>query len=175
MTRSLLSHVSSQDRNVVRLFKDTPGRKIGALALELGLRVIEEDGRPDEFAGQLEHEPIYGTPSGWVIKVNENHPETRKRFTVAHELGHYFLHKENFGRQLFDDYAKRHSEMDWLYTNEERLFEREANIFAAWLLVDDHALAKQIRVLGRDARKLAAKFWVSERMMEFRLMRLGGT
>lgn len=28
-----------------------------------------------------------------VIVVNEHHHENRKRFSVAHELGHYFLHR----------------------------------------------------------------------------------
>ena len=30
----------------------------------------------------------------FAILVNKNNVKTRQRFTIAHELGHYFLHKE---------------------------------------------------------------------------------
>ncbi len=36
-----------------------------------------------------------------IIGVNARHAATRQRFTVAHELGHYILHKH--GRELFVD------------------------------------------------------------------------
>ena len=46
--------------------------------------------------------------SGYIIResgddfqifYNGNHPETRQRFTVAHELAHYLLHKPELSRE----------------------------------------------------------------------------
>lgn len=31
----------------------------------------------------------------WEIIVNQNHKPVRQRFTIAHELAHFFLHKDS--------------------------------------------------------------------------------
>ncbi len=65
------------------------------------------------------------------ITIPENEPETRKKFTIAHELGHLFLHMQFL------------SEEKWLNTPMGCLYNRsgsnseeyEANEFAAALLM----------------------------------------
>lgn len=70
----------------------------------------------------------------------------RTRFTIAHELGHVALH----GEELVDLFTRPEPE------HHARL-EREANRFAAHLLVPDAAL-KRLRL---DATALARRFGVS--------------
>lgn len=51
---------------------------------------------------KVEYVPMDQTQSGelfcengiWVIRINQKHNKKRQRFTLAHELGHYILHKE---------------------------------------------------------------------------------
>lgn len=66
---------------------------------------------------------IEGLNTNKAIIVNSNDSDQRKRFTVAHELGHYFLEGESktcFGHRDVGDYSPR---------------ERDANSFASELLM----------------------------------------
>src|SRR6266699_2578195 len=63
-----------------------------------------------------------------VIAVNSAQHENRQRFTIAHEIGHFLLHKGTQGH--FDDDFRvnyRKADSTGLATDEER----EANLFAA--------------------------------------------
>lgn len=62
----------------------------------------------------------------FYIVVNKLHSQTRRLFTIAHELGHYFLHTEpNKEYQLYLEQPSKHSTEC-----------TQANIFAANLFVD---------------------------------------
>lgn len=113
---------------------------------------------------------------GAVIGVNAKHHPNRQRFTVAHELGHYFLHREE-GRVFVDaapvffrDGASAEGD-DWQ--------EVEANAFAAELLMPKDMLVAEVRDAPVDAfddlalRRLAARFGVSVQALTIRLTRLG--
>lgn len=112
-----------------------------------------------------------------AIGVNASHPQVRQRFTVAHELGHLRLHP---GKDLFLDHVRVNlrDNVSSLGTDRE---EREANAFAAALLMPPAEVSNEVRrVLDRggatDSRliaDLAQLFDVSEQAMEFRLVNLG--
>lgn len=78
------------------------------------------------------HDSIQGffmrVKNDFYIYVNTNQPEEEKRATLAHELGHRFLHPE-----LNSLFMTRNSLM-----NRGR-YENEADVFAAHLLVSDDA------------------------------------
>ncbi len=111
-----------------------------------------------------------------LIGVNRNDSRLRQRFTVAHELGHLFLHKDNAvnydtgGVMLFRD-AHSSSGTD--------LREVEANSFAAELLMPEHDVRLEAAILGgidlEDGRALsilASKYGVSRQAMTVRLTSL---
>jgi Zn-dependent peptidase ImmA (M78 family) len=107
------------------------------------------------------------------IAYNLSQSRKRRRFTIAHELGHYILHSKS--KSLFID--KNNSVM---YRNSESstgefLKEREANAFAAALLMPIPLIASEIKDLDGDdiVEKLASKFNVSTQAMSFRLSNLG--
>ena len=64
-----------------------------------------------------------------IISVKVNEKETRQRFTVAHELGHFFLHNEYLDKGLMDGigFLPRDGSINKI--------ENEANDFAANLLM----------------------------------------
>ncbi|MFA5086366.1 MAG: ImmA/IrrE family metallo-endopeptidase [Candidatus Paceibacterota bacterium] len=85
--------------------------------------------------------------------------ENRFRFSLAHELGHYVLHKEvyeAFGIKNIDDYNKFFNDM----TQENySLFESQANRFANYLLIPADILCEEIKniINGNEEYKIFKK------------------
>jgi len=67
----------------------------------------------------------------FVIAVNKSHGPGRRRFSVAHELGHAVL------RHTASYYLEYAVEDHWEPPNYSYFDEREANAFAAALLMDE--------------------------------------
>lgn len=96
------------------------------------------------------------------IYVNKDDSTERQAFTMAHELGHWVMHKEFFLVNP-DQYPILPRFSD---PNRNDPKEKEANKFAACLLVPERLLAP---VKGAPVAALARSFGVSRTMMEFRL------
>lgn len=97
------------------------------------------------------------------IYVNSADPINRKTFTIAHELGHWILHK-SFFEAYPDDYPVL-PRFQNPYSSQNP-YELEANTFAANLLVPPRLLQP---VKHAPAAYLANVFAVSRQMMENRL------
>lgn len=112
-----------------------------------------------------------------IIGVNAHHHPNRQNFTAAHELGHFLLHD-------FDDVHVDRRFKVWLRSetssqgtdNEEK----EANLFAAELLMPVRFLAQDIEKIGtfdlldeKVIHDLAEQYGVSSQAMTFRLAYLG--
>ena len=67
--------------------KIEPGITVFDMAKDLGLAIEYSHDLPLNVRGLLDQrqEPLF-------ILVNANDPEFEQRFTIAHELGHYFIH-----------------------------------------------------------------------------------
>ncbi len=96
------------------------------------------------------------------IYVNENDILGRQMFTMAHELGHWILHRVFFLQEpdLYPILPRFQRAVD------KNVFESEANYFAARLLVPD-ILLKPVK--NTPVSILADMFCVSREMMENRL------
>lgn len=101
-------------------------------------------------------------PNGYCIQVKQNESVQRQRFTVLHEIGHYFLHSNQS-----DPFApaKLRDRKNPFYLVQEQVEEREADEFAAALFFDHGALHAAITSLGDENRKLAHVFGVSEEVV----------
>jgi Zn-dependent peptidase ImmA (M78 family) len=144
---------------------------ITALARRHGADVVVE-ALGSDVAGMLVREQ-----NRVVIGVNGSDPETRQRFTVAHEIGHLLMHR---GRPLLVDAVRinlRDSRSSMATDGEEI----EANSFAAELLMPRDLVLLQFRQAAnagtrsyeRLAEDLAEGFGVSRQAMEYRLANLG--
>jgi Zn-dependent peptidase ImmA (M78 family) len=109
-----------------------------------------------------------------LIGINSTDTPRRQRFTIAHEIGHFFLHPTN---EVLVDY--RRSSKGTHRTPKER----EADIFAASLLMPRQELIKDfMRIAGgtltdEEQTKnvvslLATKYEVSDEAMNIRLLGL---
>jgi transcriptional regulator with XRE-family HTH domain len=138
-----------------------PYVRINDLARKCGVHVLRA-ALPDEVSGVL-----LLLDSSAVIGFNENHPENRQRFTIAHELGHYLLsHHDHFHIDLRDQ-ATHGNPPGYNWQDE-----RAANDFAAAALMPSAmvtSLYQQIPQLER----LAKRFRVSREAMGWRLVDLG--
>ena len=112
-----------------------------------------------------------------VFVVNGSHVEVRRRFSVAHEIGHLELHE---GRPIIVDHLVRgrvnmRDERSSLATSREEI---EANGFAAALLMPADWIAADIEgslgvAVGKTVESLARRYNVSTQAVEYRLVNLG--
>jgi len=112
-----------------------------------------------------------------TILVNQSDAPFRKRFTIAHELGHYFLHLLGNG-EFVDTQVDLFRDTDSDST-ERRIeafsglnAEVQANQFAAALLMPEE-LVRSVFKETKNVESLARLFNVSEEAMAIRLGRLG--
>ena len=108
-----------------------------------------------------------------LIGVNDTETPQRQRFTIAHELGHFFLHPS---KEAFVDYRN---------SNIPRTpKEREADVFAAALLMPRKEISRDFKKVTNGVAfdeesfkgvvtSLAKKYDVSDEAMRIRLMTLG--
>lgn len=124
-----------------------------------------------------------------VIGVNPEESRERRRFTIAHEIGHFYLHKRSSALFVDKDVLLRGKKIggvqvlfrDGNSSTGELKLEREANAFAAALLMPASILAKEITSLNLEdyahdediIKELAKKFGVSSIAMTYRLTNLG--
>jgi Zn-dependent peptidase ImmA (M78 family) len=110
-----------------------------------------------------------------IISVNKIEDKKRIRFTVAHELGHYFLHSKE--QPFFIDKTPKIMYRNNASSTGEILKEREANAFAAAILMPHELIAQELKNSSYRGdtiiKKLAGDFQVSEQAMSFRLSNLG--
>lgn len=112
----------------------------------------------------------------FTIGCNKHHHENRQRFTIAHELGHYFLKHQRQG--FFVDESTLFFRAN-ASTPGESAQEREANAFAASLLMpkpfmEKYLLENKVDFSDDEALgNLAKAFSVSTGAMAFRLANLG--
>ena len=134
------------------------------LSRALGLR-LNEAWLDNDISGMIEREG-----DRFRITLNASDSSNRKRFTLAHELGHYMLHRHLIGDGLDDDRAYR-STCAGKYHNTRigPKEEREANRFAALLLMPTKAINKEWAELKPDVPAMAKRFGVSEQAMTIRL------
>jgi Zn-dependent peptidase ImmA (M78 family) len=131
------------------------------IATNLGIKVWEASLAPT-ISGVLKQDAEHGGHSGFVILVNKTEAYARKRFTVAHELAHYFLHRDRLGvGGLQDDTFYRSG----LPTEDEY----QANALAADILMP-YSLIEKLKIEGINSIEgLANKLDVSVAAMKVRL------
>ena len=84
--------ISDDNRNVLREFCQELGGDPVVLAKSLGLKVYRVD-LPWEQDGYTEADADCGAPTGYKIVLNARLPLERQKFTLAHEIGHFVLHR----------------------------------------------------------------------------------
>jgi Zn-dependent peptidase ImmA (M78 family) len=144
---------------VIRAHQDQAPVRVNALARDLGLAIFASDLR-DGISGKIVNEGGR-SESGYIVYVNRNEAVVRQRFTAAHEIAHFILHRDRIGDGITDDVLYR--------SKLSSPMEAEANRLAADILMPWH-LIREVTAGGvTDVRNLAEHFEVSEIAMSIRL------
>lgn len=117
-----------------------------------GFEVILDDTFPDHLSGLT-------NANAKTIRINSNHPPLRRRFSLAHELGHIVLNHKGMLFQRIDE-EKIKAEL-----------EREADEFAGEILMPIR-MFKACYELDPNLDTIAALFEVSRTAAYVRAMKL---
>jgi Zn-dependent peptidase ImmA (M78 family) len=112
-----------------------------------------------------------------TIGYNQKESGVRKRFTIAHELGHVELHKEK--SDLFVDKQFLFRGKNSRDTPANQILEQEANAFASAILMPTDLVKREVEKIEMDLgseeaiKELARIFGVSTTAMSLRISGLG--
>jgi predicted transcriptional regulator len=134
---------------------------VKSIAHALQIQVYMERGWPNGLSGKIVKDARSGGQSGYAIYINGAHAETRQRFTLAHEIAHFVLHKENIGDGIADDALYRSG----LSNAQEAM----ANKLAADILMPWNLVNQRIQEGVDTIEELAEQFNVSISAMAIRV------
>jgi len=135
---------------------------VGRLAMETSAQMF-----PGDPIAKVEEEDLDGfagalipaeSRTRWGVAFGKGQSPGRRRFTVAHEFGHYLLHRKKYPNGI-------HSSEADVDGRTKLQVEREANEFASWLLMPLDDFRKQISPTDRpdfdSIGKCATRYEVS--------------
>ncbi len=151
--------LDSNKQKTIRWFhKDgEPPYSVSKLAKLFGIEKLYSGDLPYNISGCIKK---IGKEDQYEIVLNSGESYNRRRFTAAHELAHFLLHKDDIGDGIKDDALYR--------SKLSTIQEVEANKLAADILMP---LDKIYEILGKDKRlaELSSIFEVSNLAMCIRL------
>lgn len=159
----------SRELDILRGGMATAPVDVAGIIRDIGIRYAVVS-MPREQSGAIER-----IDDSYTISVNAHESYQRQRFTAAHELAHYLLH-----RDLLKAHGSLSRHNDSLFDgveNPDKPFkashEVEANRLAAEILMPRDSVSAAYNSDADNASDLAKKFGVSLRAMEIRLKILG--
>lgn len=154
--------ISTQELSVFKEFLDQKPVPLGKIAKSLEIDVIVSS-LPPGISGQISN-----ANGKFEIRINRNESRERQRYTLAHELAHFLLHRDRIsdGTTIKDNRLYRSGAPEQV--------EYEANRLAADLIMPEHMIARDVHRLNgfslEDAlEKLASEWQVSKSALEIRL------
>lgn len=134
---------------------------IEAIAYDRGIEVSYEELHGCEAT-------LVGFGNKAIATINPSPSRGRERFSVAHEIGHWQMHRGQSFRCRSDDVAQNYSS--------DNLREKEADEFASHLLMPTQIFLPAIRAANRpglnDLQVIANNFEVSLQAISIRLAKL---
>ena len=153
--------VDLASEQVIRKFQTAAPVDVIGLANEFGIKVWQSDKLDAGISGKLFKDEKNGGSSGWSILVRATDASVRKRFTVAHEIGHFVLHRSDLGDGVTDDEFYRSG----LSTAQEA----QANRLAADILMPFSLINKLTNQGVTAIDELSVKLGVSQAALKIRL------
>ncbi|ELO1026041.1 TPA: ImmA/IrrE family metallo-endopeptidase [Pseudomonas aeruginosa] len=123
--------ITEEQRSTISKYQAQLPVAVGAIAKEFGIKVLKST-MPGSISGEIRE-----TENGITIKVNRHDVKERQRFTIAHEIAHYLLHRDRLAGGITDDvlYRSRLSdELEW-----------EANRLAADIIMPVNLIQQCLR------------------------------
>lgn len=166
---SIMQVPITEFRKLVNMNSNTIPVPIVRIASEMGIRVMTAS-LPDQISGFIRKSKDKNGETVTIV-VNENHSNTRKRFTIAHEIAHFILHYDKIGDGIVD----REAENGIMFRSNtiSNQDEYAANGLAAEILMPVNHLNRVFKENPNiDVDELARRFNVSESAMKIRLQQI---
>ena len=167
----ILESIKSQEipNEALIFFEGTP-IQVAAICLALDIRI---EVKAMAYSGAITFDSM---SEKFIISVNQIHSLERRRFTVAHELAHFFLHQDKIKEKaIFYDEPLKRSE-NYSYNHLENFDEVDANNIAAEILMPRQPLrARKVELLelfGNDQLDYVAELLASEYVVSIPAMRI---
>jgi len=133
-----------------------------AFAKDLGINVTQSNfNSNDKVSGLIKK----FSENNIVISVKANDVDTRQRFTIAHELGHFFLHQDLLEEGFMDG-------VGLMRDGSNNEIEKQANSFAANLLMPEAIFREMWSNNKLSSKQIANFFYVSESAVIIRAINL---
>lgn len=120
--------IDNSAKEIISRHQESLPIAVGAIAAELGIKVLKST-MPGSISGEIREQDGITT-----IKVNRHDIKERQRFTIAHEIAHFLLHRDRLANGIIDDVLYRSRLSDNL--------EKEANRLAADIIMPAHLIRK---------------------------------
>lgn len=140
--------MTNNEYEIIRKHQEKAPVDVLAIARDLEIEVFEDDELPSKMSGLLS-----GDDDGYYIIVNAKHHPNRQRFTIAHEIAHFVLHRDSIGDGIQDNALYRSHLSGRQETEANKM---AADILMPWELIDEiienskrptvEGLAKKLRV-----------------------------
>ena len=163
-----MMQMDQQNRAIVQRHLTDYPVKLGALARDIGISQVKVGAMKTGVSGQICREG-----GEYVIRINRNESRERQRFTLAHEISHFLLH-----RHIIDSLPEGITDNVLYRSGAPERIEYEANRLAADLVMPPDLVSKKIGaefknvVTDATIEALAESFEVSKAAMEVRLSTL---
>ncbi|EOD8840265.1 ImmA/IrrE family metallo-endopeptidase [Enterobacter hormaechei] len=118
--------LSDEQVSLIKKMQEEFPIPVGAIAKELGVTVMKAT-LPAGISGEIKEDN-----GRFVIRVNRHDVKERQRFTVAHEIAHFLLHRDRIGDGITDDILYRSKLSDYMEVQANRL---AADILMPWHLI----------------------------------------
>lgn len=146
---------------------------IEAIIRSFDIELDKNSNLPEGVLGEISKES-----DRYKISIKKTDHYYRKRFTMAHELGHFVLHKDKIGNGI-DDSSENYRPVRRIDNVAGELEEKEANNFAANILMPEDLVVQYAKERGvfvgnedeKDAalQEIATAFQVSKTAMRIRI------
>lgn len=141
------SLLTPEQRSVIEKHQAELPIGVGAIARDFGIKVLKST-MPGSISGEIRE-----TDGIVTIKVNRHDVKERQRFTIAHEIAHFLLHRGRLAGGIEDDVLYRSRLSDEL--------EREANRLAADIIMPSElinsALKENLTLKPEERQKKVAE------------------
>jgi Zn-dependent peptidase ImmA (M78 family) len=101
---------------------------------------------------------------GLSFEALDAHTELADRYTAAHEIAHFVLHRDLIGDGIVDDAMYRSKKGDEI--------ERQANAYATAILMPAPLVIAKFRSGEKSVAGIAMDFWVSSEVAQIRTREL---
>lgn len=155
-----------------------PVERIASSLLDLLIEQTDDvravPGAPTD-QGRLSGMLVPATQTIWLDRAECGRSRGRRRFTVAHECGHWVLHVAGSGEEVCcrpQDISEQ-DVADGDRVRQLRQREAQANAFARELLMPEPLIVEQAAQTGTNLAAMAERFDVSVPAIRLRLLTLG--